>query len=227
MTTPTKPTALKASPAKAPSANKTTKAAPAKKAPVAKTKPISAPKTKPVSEPIDAAIEANTETVTKIVETGTEVAKQSVEKAAEASREQVATAAKVSQEQITTAAKVSADTFKDYEDIIALSKENIEAFVQSNAIYSKGVQEINETLLKLVQDNFSQSVNFTQKIMVCTSAEEVIALQHEMASVQYTKTVEESKMLSEMTVALAEKASKPISERVNVTIETLTKPIAA
>ena len=172
-------------------------------------------------------MEANIETVTKIVETGTEVAKSSVEKVAEASQEQIATAAKVSEQQTTTAAKVSAETFKGYEDIIALSKENIEAFVKSNAIYSKGVQEINETVLKLMQDNVAQTVDYSQKILSCTSVEDVVALQQEMATVQYTKTVEESKLLSEMTVALAEKASKPISERVNVTIETLSKPIAA
>lgn len=206
-------------PAKSTPAKKTTKPATAKKAP--------APKAKPAIEPIDAAIESNTETVTKIVETGSEVAKQSVEKAADVSQEQIATATKVSKEQIATAAKVSADTFKGYEDMIAMSKDNIEALVQSNGIYNKGVQEINETILKLVQDNVAQTVDYTKKIMSCTSIEDVFALQQEIASVQYNKTVEESKLLSEMTVKLAEQASKPISDRVNVTIETLTKPIAA
>lgn len=205
----------------------------AKKTPTKKTtkpttaKKASTTKVKNVVEPIDAAIESNTETVTKIVETSTEVAKQSVEKAAEVSQEQIATAAKVSEEQIATVAQASADTFKGYEDIIAMSKENIEALVQSNGIYNKGVQEINETILKLVQDNVAQTVDYTQKIMSCTSIEDVFALQQEIASAQYNKTVEESKLLSEMTVKLAEKASKPISDRVNVTIETLTKPIAA
>lgn len=198
MTTPTKNTPTK----------KTTKPSAAKKAPAAKTKPI--------VEPIEAAIESNTETVTKIAETSSKVAKQSVEKSAD-----------VSQEQIATAAKLSAETFKGYEDIIAMSKENIEALMQSNGIYSKGVQEINEKILRLVQGNVSQTVDFTKKIMTCTSIENVVALHQEIASAQYSKTIEESRLLSEMTVKLAEKASKPISDRVNVTIETLTKPIAA
>lgn len=189
-------------------AKKSTKPAAAKKTP--------APKTQPVVEPIEAAIKSNTETAKKIVKTSTDVAKQNVEKAADASKEQIA-----------TSAKVSADTFKGYEDMIALSKENIGAIVQSNSIYTKGFQEINETILKLVQSNVAQSVDYTHKIMSCTSIEAVVALQQEIATVQYTKTVEESKLLSEMTVKLAEKAAKPISERVNVTIETLSKPIAA
>ena len=175
-----------------------------------------APKAQPVVEPIEAAIEANTETVAKIVETSSKVATKSVEKAADASQEQIA-----------TAAKVSADAFKSYEDIIALSKENIEALVQSNGIYNKGVQQINDTIMKLVQDNVAQTVDYTKKMMSCTSVEDVVALQQELASAQYSKTVEESQLLSDMTVKLAEKASKPISDRVNVTIETLTKPIAA
>lgn len=189
-------------------AKKSTKPAAVKKA--------SAPKTQPVVEPFEAAIKTNTETATKIVKTSTNVAKQNVEKAADASKEQIA-----------TAAKVSADTFKGYEDMIALSKENVEAMVQSNGIFSKGVQEINEKILKLVQSNMAQTVDYTQKIISCTSIEAVVALQQEIATVQYSKTVEESKLLSEMTVKLAEKAAKPISDRVNVTIETLSKPIAA
>lgn len=223
----TKPTtpAKKTSTVKAPVAK-----TPVAKTPVAKVKPESkapAADIKAVVEPINAAIKSNAETVTKIVEANTEVAKQSVEKTTEASQEQVATVAKAHQEQIATAAKVSADTFKGYEDIIAMSKDNIEAMVQSNDIYSKGIQQINETILKLVQDNVAQTVDYTQKIMTCTSIEDVVALQQEIASAQYNKTVEETKLLSEMTVKLAEKASKPISDRVNVTIETLTKPIAA
>ena len=196
-------------PAKATPAKKTTK-------PTATPKKATAAKAAPVVEPIEVAIETNTETVSKIVKSSSEVAKQSVEKAAG-----------VNQEQIAVAAKVSADAFKGYEDIIAVSKENIEAFVQSNGIVSKGVQQINETILKLVQDNITQSVDLTQKIMTCTSIEDIVALQQEAASANYTKTVQESRLLSEMTVQLAEKASKPISDRVNVTIETLTKPIAA
>lgn len=190
----------------------TTKTSATKK-PAKKASPAAKPA---VAKSAEAVVESNTETVSKVVETSAEVTKQSVEKAAE-----------VTQEQYQVAAKITADTYKGYEDIVAMSKDNIDAFVKSNEIVSKGVQEINETILKLVQTNVTQTVDYTQKIMACTSVEEIIALQQEIASTNYTKTLEESRLLSEMTIKLAEKASKPISDRVNVTIETLTKPIAA
>ena len=209
-----------------------TKATPAKKItktasekPIAKesvaTKPTvetkaPTPKAQPVVEPTKSLIDTNAKTATKSVEASAKVAKKSVKKTTDASKEQIA-----------SSAKVGAETFKSYEDMIALSKENIEAIVQSNGIYSKGFQQINETFLKLVQDNVAQTVDYTKKIMTCTSIEDAVALQQELATAQYSKAVEESQLLSDMTVKLAEKASKPISDRVNVTIETLTKPIAA
>lgn len=190
----------------------TAKTTPAKKT----TKKTPTPSKPSVSKTAEATVEVNTETAAKVVETTAEVAKQGVDKAAASSKEQ-----------LETVAKVSAETFKGYEDMVSLSKDNIEAFVKSNEIVAKGVQEINETILQLVQNNVSQGVDYTQKIMSCTSVEEVIALQQEIAVANYSKSVEESRLLSDMTIKLAETASKPISDRVNVTIETLSKPIAA
>lgn len=180
------------------------------------TKKTTAPAKPSVSKSAEATVEVNTETATKVVETTAEATKQNVDKAAASSKEQ-----------LENVAKVSAETFKGYEDMVSLSKDNIDAFVKSNEIVAKGVQQINETILQLVQNNVSQTVDYTQKIMTCTTIDEVIALQQEIAVANYSKSVEETRMLSDMTIKLAESASKPISDRVNVTIETLSKPIAA
>lgn len=167
-------------------------------------------------EPVEAAVKAGQETVETIVKTNTAVAKKGVEKAVA-----------MSEEQFAAAAKASAEAYKGYEDIIAFSKSNIEAFVKSNEILSSGVKEINTSIYKLAQSSVEETVALTQKMMSCTSFAEVVELQSDLAKTQYEKAVAESRKLSDQTIKLAEKASKPIAERMTVAVETLSKPLAA
>ncbi len=151
-----------------------------------------------------------------IVKTNTEVAKKGVEKAVA-----------MGEEQFAAAAKVSADAYKGYEDMLAFSKSNIEAFVKTNEILSLGVKEINSSIYQLAQSSVEETVSLTQKMMGCTSFAEVVELQSDLAKTQYEKAVSESRKLSDQTIKLAEKASKPIAERITVAVETLSKPLAA
>lgn len=194
--------------------NKTTKKTTKSPTPAPAAK--SAESTEPVDAAIEGVIEANSATVSKIVDNSSQVAKQSIEKVTEVSKQN----AKVAQ-------KVKAETTKGYDDIVTFSKANIDAFVTSNEIMTKGVQQIGDTVFKLVQSKFAEGVDFTQKVLACKTPEELFELQQAAVSANYAKSVEETRILAEMSIKLAEEASKPISERVNVTIETLTKPIAA
>lgn len=183
---------------------KTTKSA-AKPAPAAKT-----------VEPVEAAVKVGQEAVETLVKTNTEVAKKGVEKAVA-----------MSEEQFAAAAKAGADAYKGYEDFVAFQKSNVDAMIKSNEILSSGVKEINTSVYKLAQTNFEQTVALAQKIMTCKSVVEIVELQSDLAQTQYTKTVAESRKLSEQTIKLAEEASKPIADRVTVAVETLSKPLAA
>ncbi|MBO6520896.1 MAG: phasin family protein [Rhodospirillales bacterium] len=187
----------------------------AKKTTTTKAAPKAAPAPTAV-EPVETAVKAGQETVETIVKTNTEVAKKGVEKAVA-----------MTEEQFAAAAKASADAYKGYEDMIAFSKSNIEAFVKSNEILSVGVKEINTAIYKLAQSNVEESVALAQKIMGCTSVAEVVELQSTVAKSQYDKAVAESRKLSDQTIKLAEKASKPIAEQVKIAVETLSKPLAA
>ncbi|MEQ8321388.1 MAG: phasin family protein [Rhodospirillales bacterium] len=183
----------------------------AKKTTTTKTAPKAA-----TVEPVEAAVKAGQETVETIVKTNTAVAQKGVEKAVA-----------MSEEQFAAAAKASADAYKGYEDMIAFSKSNIEAIVESNEILTVGVKEINSSIFKLAQSNMEETVALAQKMMGCTSIAEVVELQSDVAKAQYEKAVAESRKLSDQSLKLAEKASKPIAERLTIAVETLSKPIAA
>ena len=151
-----------------------------------------------------------------IVKTNTEVAKNGVEKAVA-----------MGEEQFAAATKAGAEAYKGYEDVIAFSKSNIDAFVKSNEIFSKGFKEINSSIMQLAQANLEETVAVTQKLMGCKSVTEIVEIQSTVAKSQYEKAVVESRKISEQTVKLAESASKPFAERVTVAVDTLSKPLAA
>ena len=158
----------------------------------------------------------NQEAVETIVKTNTEVAKKGVEKAVA-----------MGEEQFAAATKAGAEAYKGYEDVIAFSKSNIDAFVKSNEIFSKGFKEINSSIMQLAQANLEETVAVTQKLMGCKSVTEIVEIQSTVAKSQYEKAVVESRKISEQTVKFAESASKPIAERVMVAVDTLSKPLAA
>jgi len=188
-----------------------TKAAPASKL----TKPAAKASPAPVA-PVEAAVKVSQEAVETIVKTNTEVTKKGVEKAVA-----------MGEEQFAAATKAGAEAYKGYEDVIAFSKSNIDAFVKSNEIFSKGFKEINSSIMQLAQAHLEETVAVTQKLMGCKSVTEVVEIQSTVAKSQYEKAVVESRKISEQTVKFAESASKPIAERVMVAVDTLSKPLAA
>ena len=198
--------------ATAPKATKpATKAAPAPKV----TKPAAIASPAPVA-PVEAAVKMSQKAVETIVNTNTEVAKKSVEKAVS-----------MGEEQLAAASKAGTEAYKGYEDVIAFLKSNIDAFVNSNEIFSKGFKEINSSIMQLAQANLDETVAVTQKLMGCKSVTEIVEIQSTVAKSQYENAVVESRKISEQTVKLAESASKPIAERVTVAVDTLSKLLAA
>lgn len=187
---------------------------------MATTKKVTAKTAKPATKetvaPVEAAVKVSQEAVEKIVKTNTEVAKKGVEKAVE-----------MGEEQFAAAAKASADAYKGYEDVVAFSKSNIDAFVKSNEILSNGVKDLNTTIMQLAQANLDETVAIAQKLMGCKSVNEIVEIQSTVVKSQYEKAITESRKISEQTVKLAENASKPLAERVTVAVDTLSKPLAA
>ena len=197
---------IKAAPKAAPKATKK----PAPKAVAPQTVASMTPKA------VETAVKNSQDAVDTAVKTSTEVAKKGVEKASA-----------FNQDHLAAVAKASGETFKSYGDMIEFQKSNIDAFVKSNEIMTKGLRELNEGFFAMIQANFEQTLTTTQKLMGCASIAEAVELQTDVIKAQYTKTVNESRKLSTLSAKVAEQASKPLAERVTVAVEKLAKPIAA
>lgn len=168
------------------------------------------------AETVEAAVTAGKEAVETVVKAGTDAAAKGYEKAVA-----------VSKEQVEAAAKAGADAFKGYEDVIAYNQNNMEAVMKAGAIWTKGIQDLSREMTVLANTSMEQSVAATKQILGCKSVEEVVAVQSDLAKTNYDKAVAESRKLSDMSIKLAENAAAPITVRVNETVATFSKPLAA
>ena len=166
-------------------------------------------------EGVEKAFAAGQETLETVFKVGAEAASEGVEKAISMSQEHVA------------AISAGADAFKGYEDVVSYGKDNVDAVMKSNAIFVKGVQDINKALFGLVQASLEESVTATQKIFGCKTAKEAMDTQAALARAGYAKAVQDSRKITDLSVKVAEEASQPITKQVNATVEKFTKPIAA
>ena len=123
--------------------------------------------------------------------------------------------------------KAATDAIKGYEQAVAYGKENVDAVMKSNAIFVKGLQDINTVLFGLAQTSLEDSVAATQKLFGCKTVADVMDTQADLAKTGYANAIEDSQKISELTAKVAEAASQPISSQVNATAEKFSKPIAA
>ncbi len=168
------------------------------------------------AEPVETVVAASQETVDQVVKASTEAATKTVDKAVE-----------VTQEQTAVVAKAGVDAFKAYEDAIAYGKDNFDAVLKANTLFTKGLQAINKEVLSVIQASVEENASITKKVFACTTVQDVVALQSDAVQEGYSKALDQSKKITDMSVKLTEDASVPLTKRVNVTVEKFSKPLAA
>ena len=148
-------------------------------------------------------------------------------KAAAKATESVETPVAVGQEQVTAAVKADTEVFKNYEEVIALNRDNVETVVKVNTLFVNGVQDLNKEIFAMAQATFEENAVLTKKVLSCTSFQDVVAIQSDLVKANYEKAMTESRKITDMTVKLAEGATAPITKQVNLAVEKFTKELAA
>ncbi|MFD1627473.1 phasin family protein [Azospirillum griseum] len=150
---------------------------------------------------------------TKSIEDAVATAKQNLEGLVKAQQEQVE--------------KASAQIRKSYDDLSVLAKGNVDAVVKSSAIVAKGAEEAGKQVAAFTQSSLEKSVSNGKALLAVKTIQELIELQNAYAKASFDAFVTESTKLQELSVKIANEALAPLNERVNVTVETLGKPVAA
>ncbi|PWC32657.1 phasin family protein [Azospirillum sp. TSO35-2] len=151
---------------------------------------------------------------TKSIEDAVSTAKQNLEGLVKAQQEQVE--------------KASAQILKSYDELSVLTKGNVDAVVKSGTIVAKGAEEAGKQVAAFTQSSLEKSVSTGKALLAVKTIQELIELQSAFAKASFDALVSESSKLQELSVKIANEALAPISERVTLTVDTLSKkPLAA
>jgi phasin family protein len=121
---------------------------------------------------------------------------------------------------------MSTQTFKGYEDFAAFGKANLEAFVQANTLFAKGIESLSKEVVSLAQSSLESSTAATKAIFAAKTLKDVVELQADFAKTSFEKLVANSTKIGEMTVKLATDSAAPIGARVTAASEKALKPTA-
>ena len=163
--------------------------------------------------PVDAAVAASTETVDAMVKAGTQAASKSYEQAIAMAQEQVE--------------KASSNLFSSYDEVASLGKENVDAYVESTTLFTKGLEAMSKELMGFTQSAVEANVANAKALFGAKSLRELIDLQADFSRSHFDSMVAESAKLTELSMTLANDAMEPIQLRLNVTVEKMMKPLAA
>jgi phasin family protein len=117
-------------------------------------------------------------------------------------------------------------TIKGYDEFTAISKANLDALVQANKVFAKGVENISKEVLSLTQSSLESAATAAKAIFAAKTLKDMVELNAEFTRTHFDKLVANSTKLSEMSVKLATDAFAPITARVTVAVEKAVKPAA-
>ncbi|CAO3418371.1 phasin family protein [Azospirillum doebereinerae] len=135
--------------------------------------------------------------------------------------EQTATAAKEQFEKATT------QLLKSYEDLQAAGKANVEALVESSSIAAKGAEDLSREVVAYSQSALDKTITTGKALLTAKSLQEVVELQNSFLKSSFDSLIAETTRIQELSVKVTNEALAPLSARVNATVETLSKPLAA
>jgi phasin family protein len=114
--------------------------------------------------------------------------------------------------------------FPSYEQVVAFHKGNFEALVQANTLLAKGAQEISKEFFAHAQAHLQEAATAGQAVLKAKNLQDAVSLNVETAKAHYETFVATSTKLGELSVKVATEALAPVTARLNVAVETFTKP---
>ena len=134
-------------------------------------------------------------------------------------------------EQVVEATQVQVEKAGDQaratiDEVLAFNKQNYDAVLAAGDIYMKGVEALNAALIESAQKTVAAGLANTQAVLAAQSLQEAVDLQNDFARRAFDAAVTETAKLSELTTKVANDAVRPITARVQETVETFVKTAA-
>jgi phasin family protein len=102
---------------------------------------------------------------------------------------------------------------KTYEDMVAFSKDNMEAMVKSSNSWSKGMEQLSKECFSYLGRTMDTASSNAKKYSSCKSAVEAMQLGNEQAKTTIESFVSQSKKIADLSNSIAQEAAAPINAR--------------
>jgi phasin family protein len=123
--------------------------------------------------------------------------------------------------------KASQTAFRTYEELSKFQKDNWEAFVAASQIWVKGAETMGRAWMNFTQESVETAASAAKALVGAKTVREAMDMQSEWAKGNLDKFMAETTKLSETAIKVANEAVEPLTARINVAVEKMTKPMAA
>lgn len=100
-----------------------------------------------------------------------------------------------------------------YGDVGNLSRDDVDALVQSSARLAKGVQDMGWEMMQYTQQSLQMGLRVANDLMTCRSVEDMLDVQRNFVRQSVDTFLQESARLLEMSSNVATDAVNPLSDR--------------
>ena len=125
------------------------------------------------------------------------------------------------------ATKTTDGMMKAAEQAAEFGRGNAEAFTKATQVYFAGVQDLSKQTMALMQGLSEHAIASVKALSSVKSLKEATEIQTSYTRTAIEKTMAEATKLQEASLKLVEASFAPISARMTLAVETMSKPVAA
>ncbi|MDX5359705.1 MAG: phasin family protein [Alphaproteobacteria bacterium] len=103
---------------------------------------------------------------------------------------------------------------KNFEDMSAFAKDNVDALMASANVTAKGSEEIIAEVMAFTKKSMEDSAAISKNLTTVKSVEDFVAVQADFTKTSFETFVSEMTKLSDMMIDTSKKAFEPINARV-------------
>ena len=123
--------------------------------------------------------------------------------------------------------RAAGTVFKAAEEAAAFGRGNIEAFAKSAQIYVSGVQDLSRQSLALVQGLTEQALEGAKALSGVRSLKDAAEIQAGLTRAAFERAIGETTKLQETALKVVEQTFAPLSARMTLAAEKISRPTAA
>lgn len=143
----------------------------------------------------------------------TEGAGEAIESGSQMAERGFAQVADISRRQADQMRSLMGASVRAYGDAGNLSRDDVDALVQTSARLAKGVQEMGMEVMQYTQQSLQMGMRVANEMMTCRSVEDMLQVQQNFVRQSVDTFLQESARLLEMSSSVATEAVNPLNDR--------------